>query len=71
MKARTKREHAAIARTERHWAADALKDARYNCTQARRDFHTGNRLLGEMHEREANWDVWWAQRRLRIARKNS
>jgi hypothetical protein len=63
-----KDQHKRVAKTERAWATEALKDAQYNKQQAKRDLSMGNIVLAHMHQREAGWDTMWMNRRLRIAR---
>ena len=60
-----------IAKTQRQWAAMALRDATYNLQQARRDHTQHNPLLEQMHIREAELDFTFAQWRLNQARKQS
>lgn len=63
-------QHRMVARTERHWAADAFRDEHSNLIAAHEDAKKGNHVLQHMHEQEANWDHFWGERRMRIARKN-
>lgn len=42
-----RQQHKRIAATEKRWAADALRDAKYNAAQAKRDYRQGNRALGK------------------------
>ena len=55
-----------IASLQRHWAANAMRDAKYNENRASQ---VVNPELKEMYRQEARWDIWWDNRRLAIARK--
>jgi len=59
-----------IAATEKRWAADALRDAKYNAAQAKRDYKQGNRALGRMHQREAEWSMYWYRKRMRLTKQS-
>ena len=57
------------AKTELQWAAQARRDAKYNRAQAKRDTTMGNFTLARFHNREAKWDLWWSNRRVRLAKR--
>jgi hypothetical protein len=67
----TRNQHRLVARTERHWAADAFRDQRDNMIAAHEDAKKGDRVLEHMHEQEAGWDGFWGKRRTGIARRNN
>ena len=62
-----KKQHSRFARIETLWATQANKDAAYNMEQYRRDLVQGNRVLANMHKKEAGWDMQWANKRRRLA----
>ena len=45
----TRNQHQLVARTERHWAADAFRDQRDNMIAAHEDAKKGDRVLEHMH----------------------
>jgi hypothetical protein len=64
-------QHHHIASLQRHWAANALKDAKYNMKRAKDEVKAGNRILAAGYAQEARWDMQWRNRRLKIAKKES
>lgn len=64
-------QHRHIAKLQRGWAANAKRDMKYNINRAAIERKTGNIALANAYAKEAKWDLFWMQRRLRIARKNS
>jgi hypothetical protein len=63
-------EHKRIAKQERFWAAQALRDAKYNHKQEERMEALKNNVLAANYRKEYRWDIWWRNRRLKIARMN-
>lgn len=57
------------AAVQMQWAGNARADMNYNIRQARRDRNMGNVTLARMHEREARWDRFWMNRRVKLAKK--
>jgi hypothetical protein len=64
-------QHQLIARQQRVWAAQAFRDARYNHQQAILYRRSGQLIRARNSEQESRWDLWWGNRRLGIARKES
>ena len=62
-----KEQYRSIAKTQNTWATLARNDARYNITQAARDFSQGNVELGKMHMAESRWDETFATLRKKRA----
>jgi hypothetical protein len=63
-------QHRRIVTTERHFRTDALADARTFHRDAQYDRKHHNYVLAAWHEREAGWDMFWANRRQGIVKKN-
>jgi hypothetical protein len=62
-------QHHHIAALQRHWAALAARDAIYNKKRAEMERKAGNLTLARGYSQEARWDLWWRDRRLRIAKR--
>lgn len=56
-------QHRMNARKQRRWRKDALKDARYNESMAKKERKSGNRILAAGSSREAKVDRTWAGKR--------
>ena len=66
---KTKDQHLRVAKQERIWAAQALRDAKYNRAQGKRCATQGNMVLARNYQQEARWDEFWASRRQKIANR--
>lgn len=64
-----KDQHRHIASLQSHWRANALKDARYNLNRAKEEYRAGNRVLAKAYEAEYRVDLYWANRRQKIAER--
>lgn len=56
-----------VSATQRHWAANAMTDYRYNMAQAARDLTQGNVVKARMHLKEAELDREFAGMRREVA----
>ena len=65
----TRQQRDLIAKDQRQWAAQALRDARSNKRNAQRNRKKGNYVLARQLDQESRWDTFWGKRRLRIANK--
>jgi len=62
-------QHRHIGTLQKKWAADALRDAKYNLHRALIERKAGNTTLARGYEQEAKWDMQWRNKRLRIAKR--
>ena len=63
-------EHKRVAKQERIWAAQAFRDAKYNYRQEEAQEKLKNNVLAANYRKEYHWDIFWRNRRLKIARMN-
>jgi hypothetical protein len=61
-------QHRHIGKLQKGWATDAFKDMKYNANRARIERKRGNFVLANAYDREARWDKWWGNRRMKIVR---
>jgi molybdate-binding protein len=65
------RQHLQNARNQKLWRTLALKDAKYNLQKYHEHQRKGNYVLARGYKREAGFDLYWANRRGQIARREA